>query len=579
MISAVTLTTATAPQAYAEGEGHGKGIRHVLLVSIDGMHAVDYLNCSRGISTVNGGKPYCPNLAELGATAVNYLDTSTSRPSDSFPGLTAIISGASPRTAGAYYDVAYDRVLAPPTITTGNGVAGGACIPGMPNGTRTEYEEGIDKNQQFVNGIDGISTANGDGGVNSIDPMKLIRDPYDGCKPVYPWNFVRTNTIFGVAHAAGLYTAWSDKHPAYSSVSGPGNGKNVDDFYGPEVNSLVVGLPGVTTVTGVDCSKVQDPLGTSAWDISFKNVQCYDSLKVSAVLNQIDGYTHNRKKKAPVPAIFGMNFQTVSAGQKVIERDPATKAVVSSGGYLDSTGTPSAPLLDEIVFTDKAIGAWVAELKKQGLYHSTLIIITAKHGQSPIDSARYLGIANSPGDPVTTSPATILDNAGCLPFSEAPSNPNGIGPTEDDVSLLWLDSHCTTTAAVNLLRSTSPTTDNVAAIGEIFSGRLLTTYFNKPGIPPNGDPRTPDIVVTPNIGVTYSGSTAKLAEHGGFSRDDTNVMLLVSNPRLTRKTVTSPVETMQVAPTILKALRLDPGALDGVRLEGTQVLPAVQFED
>ena len=579
IMTAATISNATPPPAYAEGEGEGDGIRHVLLVSIDGMHAVDYLNCSRGISTVNGGKPYCPNLAELGETAVNYLDTSTSRPSDSFPGLTAIISGASPRTAGAYYDVAYDRVLAPPTILTGNGVAGGTCIPGMPNGTRTEYEEGIDKNQQYVNGIDGISTANGDGGVNSIDPLKLIRDPYDGCKPVYPWNFVRTNTIFGVAHAAGLYTAWSDKHPAYSSVSGPGNGKNVDDFYGPEVNSVVVGLPGVTTVTGVDCSKVQDLLGTSAWDISFKNVQCYDSLKVSAVLNQIDGYTHNRKKKAPVPAIFGMNFQTVSAGQKVIERDPATKAVVSSGGYLDSTGTPSAPLLDEIVFTDKAIGAWVAELKKQGLYHSTLIIITAKHGQSPIDSARYLGIANSPGDPVTTSPATILDNAGCLPFSEAPSNPNGIGPTEDDVSLLWLDSHCTTTAAVNLLRSTSPSTNNVAAIGEIFSGRLLTTYFNKPGIPPNGDPRTPDIVVTPNIGVTYSGSTAKLAEHGGFSRDDTNVMLLVSNPRLTRKTVTSPVETMQVAPTILKALGLDPGALDGVRLEGTQILPAVQFED
>lgn len=577
IMTAATISNATPSRAYAEGEGDG--IHHVLLVSIDGMHAVDYLNCSRGISTVNGGKPYCPNLAELGETAVNYLDTSTSRPSDSFPGLTAIISGASPRTAGAYYDVAYDRVLAPPTILTGNGVAGGTCIPGMPNGTRTEYEEGIDKNQQYVNGIDGISTANGDGGVNSIDPLKLIRDPYDGCKPVYPWNFVRTNTIFGVAHAAGLYTAWSDKHPAYSSVSGPGNGKNVDDFYGPEVNSVVVGLPGVTTVTGVDCSKVQDLLGTSAWDISFKNVQCYDSLKVSAVLNQIDGYTHNRKKKAPVPAIFGMNFQTVSAGQKVIERDPATKAVVSAGGYLDSTGTPSAPLLDEIVFTDKAIGAWVAELKKQGLYHSTLIIITAKHGQSPIDSARYLGIANSPGDPVTTSPATILDNAGCLPLSEAPSNPNGIGPTEDDVSLLWLDSHCTTTAAVNLLRSTSPTTNNVAAIGEIFSGRLLTTYFNKPGIPPNGDPRTPDIVVTPNIGVTYSGSTAKLAEHGGFSRDDTNVMLLVSNPRLTRKTVTSPVETMQVAPTILKALGLDPGALDGVRLEGTQVLPAVQFED
>jgi hypothetical protein len=58
-----------------------------------------------------------------------------------------------------------------------------------------------------VNGIDGISTANGDGGVNSIDPMKLIRDPLKNCPAVYPSNFVRTNTIFGVAHAAGLYTA------------------------------------------------------------------------------------------------------------------------------------------------------------------------------------------------------------------------------------------------------------------------------------------------------------------------------------------------------------------------------------
>ena len=59
-------------------------ISHVLLVSIDGMHAVDYLNCSQGVNGVNGGQPYCPNLAKLGATAVNYLDTSTSRPSDSF---------------------------------------------------------------------------------------------------------------------------------------------------------------------------------------------------------------------------------------------------------------------------------------------------------------------------------------------------------------------------------------------------------------------------------------------------------------------------------------------------------------
>jgi arylsulfatase A-like enzyme len=81
--------------------------------------------------------------------------------------------------------------------------------------------------------------------------------------------------------------------------------------------------------------------------------------------------------------------------------------------------------------------------------------------------------------------------------------------------------------------------------------------------------------VTPNIGVTYSGSTKKLAEHGGFSHDDTNVMMLLSNPRFSPKTVTSPVETAQVAPTILSALGLDPNALQAVQIEGTQVLPDV----
>jgi arylsulfatase A-like enzyme len=94
-------------------------------------------------------------------------------------------------------------------------------------------------------------------------------------------------------------------------------------------------------------------------------------------------------------------------------------------------------------------------------------------------------------------------------------------------------------------------------------------------LPPGGDPRTPDILVTPNIGVTYSGSTAKLAEHGGFAHDDTNVMMLLSNPHLQAATVTSPVETMQVAPTILQALGLNPQSLQSVAMEGTDLLPGV----
>ena len=147
------VASASSPVHADSQEDHNRtGIRHVLLISIDGMHALDFINCAQGISGVNGGKPYCPNLAELAETGVNYLEASASKPSDSFPGLMALVSGGSPRTVGAFYDVAYDRVLAPPAKTTGNGVAGGSCTPNVPNGTRTEYEEGIDINQDLLNG-------------------------------------------------------------------------------------------------------------------------------------------------------------------------------------------------------------------------------------------------------------------------------------------------------------------------------------------------------------------------------------------------------------------------------------------
>jgi len=103
--------------------------------------------------------------------------------------------------------------------------------------------------------------------------------------------------------------------------------------------------------------------------------------------------------------------------------------------------------------------------------------------------------------------------------------------------------------------------------------------YNRPGLPPHGDPRTPDIIVTPNVGVIYTGSAAKQEEHGGFAHDDINVMLLLSHPSFDAKTVFNAVTTTQVAPTILKALRLNPNELDAVRLEGTAMLPGVRFED
>ncbi len=527
----IVMSPTLGMAADAKAVGSAK-IKHVLLLSIDGMHAVDFYNCANAIPSLNNGYSYCPNLAALSQTGINYVATASSMPSDSFPGIAALVTGGSPKSTGLYYDVAYDRSLAPPMNTTGTGLAGGTCTPyATPPGTTTDFDQGVDLDDTKLNGgAPGASPT--EGGIASLDPTKLVRDPALGCAPVYPWNFVRVNTIFSVVHQAGGYTAWIDKHPSYSMVAGPG-GTGLDDYYSPEVDSNVIPLPGVTTALGTSCATIPDTNGAT-WNSSFANIQCYDALRVNALLNQIAGNTHNGAP-AQVPAVFGMNFQSVYFGQSLSEPG------VGAGGYQNAAAWPSAPLLNEIAFVDASIGQIVSALKDASLYDSTLIIVTAKHGESPIDPSMY--VANG-----TNTPATLLGTA--IPFSESPLNPTGIGATEDDVSVLWLAPGASVTDAVALLEK------NAAAIGlgEIYYGASLALNYNVGGLGPYQDSRTPDIIVTPNVGMTYSGSTTMIGDHGGFGHDDTNVMLLVENPRFTPQTISVTTRTAQVAPTIVKAL-------------------------
>ncbi len=544
-------------QGSASGTVGSGAIQHVLLLSIDGMHAVDYYNCSRGVAGANGGEPYCPNMAALGTTGINYTAASSSRPSDSFPGLTALISGSSPKTSGIYYDVAYDRSLDAPTVTTGSGLAAGPCTPfGVPTGTTTDNTEGIDYDGTKLNGGAPGATLT-DGGFASIDPQKLVRDPAAGCAPVYPYNFIRVNTVFGVVHAAGGYTAWSDKRPSYAFTAGPG-GTGLNDFYGPEVASTVVALPGVKTAEGASCATIRDNSAAAAgqnWISSFENIQCFDQLRVNAVLNQIAGKTHTGAA-APVPNVFGMDFQAVFVGQALAETG------VGTGGYKNSAAVPTPELVKEIKYVDTAIGDMVNGLKNAGLYDSTLIIISAKHGEGPIDPSLFVADG-------ANSPATLLGSA--IPASESPLTPGGIGATEDDVSVLWLKKGASVSSAVSLLEK------NAVAIGlgEILHGPQLALQYGTAGDKPGEDPRTPDIIVTPNLGVTYIAPGGNIEDHGGFSHDDTNVMLLVANPAFTQQTVFDGRTTAQVAPTILLSLGLDPMLLDGVKAEGTQALSEV----
>jgi hypothetical protein len=578
ILLSLVLLGGTTPARAGDDELKSRKVKHVLLISIDGMHAVDYENCVASKT--------CPHLAALGKTGVNYTRTTTSRPSDSFPGLLALVTGGSPRTVGGFYDVAYDRVLAPPKIATGNGLPSGTCNLNVINGTQTEYEEGDEIDQTQLNGgFPGYSKI--DGGVKSINPDRLIRDPFNNCQPVYPWNFIRTNTIYGVIHAAGGYTAWSDKHAVYALVSGPtgtDQPSNVDDYYSPEVNSNKIPLPGLIAAgTNYNCANVV--MDGNDWTTDFDAIKCYDQLKVNAVVNEINGKNHLGTSKAPVPVILGMNFQAVSVGEKLISPAalPAARTDSNSGGYEDAQGTPRPLMMKEIVFVDAGIGQMVSALKNEGLLDSTTIIITAKHGQSPIDPNRFFPIPGKTNNGEPPSAALLPPNPNLLPAVYSDPT-NGLGLAEDDISQIWLADSSTTAAAVTALENAG----TAIGLGQIYYGASLNTLFNPPGVPnvpgpccklrEGGDPRSPDIVVIPNVGVVYTGGDKKQSEHGGYAWDDTNVMLLLSNPHIHAKTIHSFVETAQVAPTILQLLGLDPQSLDAVRTEGTPVLPSV-FSD
>jgi len=515
---------------FAAGRGdkkHSEEFQHVLLISVDGLHSLD-------VSNYVASHPKSA-IAELASHAVTYSDANTPQLSDSFPGLLALVTGGSPVSHGFFYDVSYDRTIFDPTNTTCTGGAGNMMV----------FDESIDKyNAQNVS-------------LNVIDPAMLPNyiDAHGHCVRLWPHSALRTNTIFEVVKASGRRTAWEDKHPAYDLVNGP-SGTGVDDLYTPEITNV----NGLDNTHSVVCTVLND------------------QLKVRGIINEINGYTHDGKTSVGVPAVFGMNFQAVSVGQKlsIDNFDDSCAADNGSlnqqpGGYKDGSGTPTAVLAYGLDATDAALASMISALKARDLYESTVIILTSKHGQSPINPVK----TNKPGhfaDLVaalpdsTTNPAAIaITSAG-----NCSSGPCG-SINDDDIALIWLaDQSMDAQAQAYINANALP-----LFVDETMGTNELTLRFNNP----LKDSRTPDLIVRPNYGTIYTKSSAKNAEHGGFGYSDTGVGLLVSNPSITAKMLKSPVATSQVAPTILKFLGLDPDSLNSVRVEKTEVLPGLGLEN
>ena len=538
LVAAAVLSTST-PAPAAGRRTVTPAAQHVLVLSIDGMHQSDlayYVHAHPDSA-----------MAAMVHNGLQYTRAQTQVPSDSYPGIVAMLSGGNPASTGIYYDDSWNHAMFPAGTTD--------CTHATP-GVEVTYMEAVDKNPHALDAGQGLSglpdsilgmTANPD---QVIDPSQLPVDPAT-CQPIYPHNYLRVNTVFEVARNAGLRTAWSDKHPANEILNGP-SGTGVQDLFTPEINSdaPVPGSPG-------------------DWTSDNALTMQYDSYKVHAIVNEIKGFDHSGTTRVGTPAIFGMNFQTVSTAQKLPTSDGLT------GGYLADGVTPGPLLARALKYIDDQVGAFQTAINQAGIADSTVMILSAKHGQSPTKPSDLTRIPDGP----------IIDglNAAWHAANPTAADPLVAFSVNDDAMLIWLNDRSQAAAdfAKAYLLAHNGTGNDIngnpkpytaSGLALVFAGSDAAAYFK---VQP-GDSRVPDLFGITQVGVVYTGKKAKIAEHGGANPADRNVPLVVSgNPVHLHLSFPAPVETTQIAPSILKLLGLDPNWLMAVQIEHTPTLPLV----
>ena len=190
--------------------------------------------CTPSISPTGSPAIRTARLQNSPPPASIYPNALTTAPSDSFPGMIAQVTGATPKTAGLFYDDSYDRTVFPSALFyTSQGLADPGCT-GAP-GTEVTNFEALDKSFDPATGLiaDVDRRRHPGQGADAVEPQgdaapprrrRVQADP--------PHQYLRTNTVFEVIKQSGGLTAWSDKHPAYEILNGP-SGKGIDDLFTP----------------------------------------------------------------------------------------------------------------------------------------------------------------------------------------------------------------------------------------------------------------------------------------------------------------------------------------------------------
>ncbi len=357
-VSTVLCLTATlgvtalyGDDANGNGNGNGQGdtkIRRVLVLSIDGMHSLDFaLWVKNNPSSA---------IAQLASQGITFSNASSTKPSDSIPSTAGIFTGGTPAVTGMWYDDAYNRSWFAPTNTTCTGTPG----------TTFSLKGDIDIDPLPVKPI----------ATNEVvDPTKVPRQMVNGvCTPVLPHNMIRVNTVFEVVRGVHGLTAYSDKTASYDFLNGP-SGKGIVDLYTPEIGTAILKDIGMT--------------------------EAFDDLRLTSILNEIRGLNHSGATHVGVPMLFGMNFQAINAAKK----DSL------GGGYADDFSTPNSSLQGALQHTDASIGQIVAALQQQSLTNTTAIVLMAKHGESALDpSERFVELTSAIQGVLTPAgfPATVI---------------------------------------------------------------------------------------------------------------------------------------------------------------------------
>jgi hypothetical protein len=226
----------------------------VILIGIDGMHALDMANWV-------AAHPHSA-LAELTARGVTYTNAHVPW-ADPAAGLVALATGGTPLTTGILGSDGYDRALSP---------AGSNC---QTKGAPIFLDKRIESP---------------DAPAGRLDPSKMPRAPQHGCTPVFPHDLLRVNNIFEVMRAQGGRTAWAGESAALTDLYQGPSGHGLDEACGFE------------HMQGSFKDNVAAGIAS-------------DEARVAALLHWIDGKDCAGRSKAPVPVLFGMSFASVGAAQ------------------------------------------------------------------------------------------------------------------------------------------------------------------------------------------------------------------------------------------------------------------------